>query len=204
MNPKFIRGLELVHSSFNHESLSVYLPMEMSLRFKLLLWWLKLKKRMSTNLPLIKIGQGGRGASKILFLLPSEKEYAPIAAHFVKQQTTDKEFHFVLHESGLPFYSNQVKENLVTYSDEDLNILGLIQSKPILDRINPIKFDAVVDLNRNLNQTLSFLVLDLDIPLKIGFQSPVADQLFTMVIEPASDGFLEKSFDTIERILGLA
>ncbi|MGY8788652.1 MAG: hypothetical protein ACKVH5_10220 [Fidelibacterota bacterium] len=39
--------------------------------------------------------------------------------------------------------------------------------------------------------------------MKIGFQSPIADQLYTLVIEPSPSGFLEKSYETIERLLGL-
>jgi len=178
--------------------------MEMSLRIKLLFWWIKIKKRISPNPPLVKIGAGGKGASKILFLLPSEKEFAPITAHFVKQEASDKEFVFVSHEKGVSFYSNHMKQSMVTYSDEDMNLLGLINSDSFLNNIKSKQFDAVVDLNRNLNQTLSFLVLDLDIPLKIGFQSPIADQLYTLIIKPASGGFFENSFETIERILGLA
>ena len=45
--------------------------------------------------------------------------------------------------------------------------------------------------------------MELDIPIKIGFQSPLADKLYTLVIQRSSTGFLEKNYETIERILGL-
>jgi len=166
--------------------------------------WSTLKNRMGSKPPLIKIGNRGKGVSNILFFLPSEKEFAPIAAHFIKHGSKDIQTVFVLHESGLPFYSNQVTQNMITFSDKDLNQFGLIRSEQLLDRIRSKRFDALVDLNRNLDQTLSLLALELDIPMKIGFQSPLAENLYTMVIEPSPNGFLESSYETIERLLGLA
>ena len=61
----------------------------------------------------------------------------------------------------------------------------------------------MVDLNQSNEQTLSLLSMELDIPIKIGFQSPLADKLYTLVIQRSSTGFLEKNYETIERILGL-
>jgi hypothetical protein len=43
----------------------------------------------------------------------------------------------------------------------------------------------------------------LDIPVKVGFQSPLSDRLYSMVIEPSQTGFLEKNYETIEKVLGL-
>jgi ADP-heptose:LPS heptosyltransferase len=110
---------------------------------------------------------------------------------------------YIVHEDGAHFYSEQLKQNLITFSDEDLNKFGFINSSKILDQIKSFQYDALVDLNQSMDQPLSLLALELDISMKIGFQSPIADQLYTLVIEPSPSGFLEKSYETIERLLGL-
>ena len=84
-----------------------------------------------------------------------------------------------------------------------MNWLGAIKSESVLDRIKSFQYDAMVDLNQSNEQTLSLLSMELDIPIKIGFQSPLADKLYTLVIQRSSTGFLEKNYETIERVLGL-
>ena len=179
--------------------------MEIPWRIQLHLWWYRLKGKRNTHHPLIKIGKKGKGISSILFLLPSEKAYAPIAAHFIKkdEEAMDKKMGFVVHENGSHYYLEHLKQNMITFSDNDLNKFGLINSPAILDRIKSFQYDAMVDLNQTLDQPLSLLALELDIPMKIGFQSPIADQLYTLVIQPTPNGFLEKNYETIERLLGL-
>ena len=97
-----------------------------------------------------------------------------------------------------------LKPHIIYYTDNNLNWLGALASMPIIDQINAIQYDALVDLNQSMDQTLSLLCLEFDIPVKVGFQSPLSDQLYSMVIEPSQTGFLEKNYETIEKILGLA
>ena len=65
------------------------------------------------------------------------------------------------------------------------------------------KFEAIVDLNQSEEQTISFVSLELDIPIKIGYKSVFSDQIFSIIIKPSSTGFLEKNYEIIEKILGL-
>ena len=55
---------------------------------------------------------------------------------------------------------------MIVYNDEDLNWLGAISSKEIINRINQINYDALVDLNQSINQSLSLLSLEIDILIK--------------------------------------
>ncbi|MBT4579605.1 MAG: hypothetical protein HOB93_06865 [Candidatus Marinimicrobia bacterium] len=170
----------------------------------LLLWWNSFLKRRSHKNQLIKINKKGRGASKILFLLPAEKEHAPTAAYFLKKDltNTEKKFMYIVHEDGLAYYEYLSKE-FITFNDQYLNWIGLMNSTLILDEINAIGFDAVVDLNQTVEQPLSILLTKLDISIKIGFQSQFADSLYTMIIQPSPSGFLENNYETIERLLDL-
>ena len=44
---------------------------------------------------------------------------------------------------------------------------------------------------------------DLKIPIKIGFQAEFSSFLYSIIIESKSIGFLEDSYQTIEKILGM-
>ena len=178
--------------------------MKIPWRMKWLLWWTTLKKNKQ-NEKLVKIGQGGTGANSILFLLPSVKETALVAAHLVKRdmENENRQIRYVIHQNGLPFYSENLKPYIITYSDDDLNWWGVIKSSSVLDRIKTINYDALVDLNQTINPTLIFLAANLDIPIKIGFQSFFTEKFYTMVIQRSSSGFLEDNYETIERVLGL-
>jgi hypothetical protein len=179
--------------------------MKIPWRVQLLFWWYTLLRRKYNHEHVIKIGKKGRGASKILFLLPAEKEHAQIASHFVKRDFVDDtlQVRYVVHQEGIQYYSDQLKPDIISFSNDDMNWLGAIVSESVLDRIKSIPYDAMVDLNQSDEQTLSLLSMELDIPVKIGFQSPLSEKLYTLVIQPSTTGFLETNYETIERILGI-
>ncbi len=179
--------------------------MKIPWRIQFLFWWYTLLRRKFNHERVIKIGKKGRGASKILFLLPAEKEHAQIASHFVKRDFVDDtlQVRYVVHQEGIQYYSDQLKPDIISFSNDDMNWLGAIVSESVLDRIKSIRYDAMVDLNQSDEQTLSLLSMELDIPVKIGFQSPLSDKLYSLVIQRSTTGFLETNYETIERILGL-
>jgi hypothetical protein len=179
--------------------------MKIPWRIQFLFWWYTLLRRKYNHEHVIKIGKKGRGASKILFLLPAEKEHAQIASHFVKRDFVDEalQVQYAVHQDGIQYYPNQLKPYIISFSNDDMNWLGAIVSESVLDRIKSIQYDAMVDLNQSDEQTLSLLSLELDIPVKIGFQSSLSDKLYTLVIQRSTTGFLETNYETIERILGL-
>ena len=179
--------------------------MKIPWRIQFLFWWYTLLRRKFNHERVIKIGKKGRGASKILFLLPAEKEHAQIASHFVKRDFVDDtlQVRYVVHQEGIQYYSDQLKPDIISFSNDDMNWFGTIVSESVLDRIKSIRYDAMVDLNQSDEQTLSLLSMELDIPVKIGFQSPLSDKLYTLVIQRSTTGFLETNYETIERILGL-
>ena len=179
--------------------------MKIPWRIQFLFWWYTLLRRKFNHERVIKIGKKGRGASKILFLLPAEKEHAQIASHFVKRDFVDDtlQVRYVVHQDGIQYYSDQLKPDIISFSNDDMNWLGAIVSESVLDLIKSIRYDAMVDLNQSDEQTLSLLSMELDIPVKIGFQSPLSDKLYTLVIQRSTTGFLETNYETIERILGI-
>ena len=179
--------------------------MKISLKIRLLFYWQKIFRSKVHEESLIKISKRGKGINSVIFLLPSEKKQAQIAGHFIKNddKKNNFRFHYILTEESLPLYSENIIPNAHIIKKDDINWLGLITSRSILDRINKLKFDAVVDLNQSHNQNLSFIINELNIPIKVGFQAEFSRFLYSIILESKSVGFLEENYLKIENILGI-
>ena len=179
--------------------------MKISLKIRLLFYWQKIFKSKVHKESLIKISKGGKGVKSVIFLLPSEKKQAQIAAHFIKNddKKNNFRFHYILLEESLPFYSENIIPNAHIIKEDDMNWFGVINSRSIVDKINKLKFDAIVDLNKSHNQNLSFIINDLNIPIKVGFQSEFSRFLYSIILESNSGGFMEENYLKIENILGI-
>jgi ADP-heptose:LPS heptosyltransferase len=110
----------------------------------------------------------------------------------------------LVHQSGLIYYPEQLKPSIITYNDEDLNWWGVIANPSMLDRVKSVRYDAMVDLNQEFHPAMAMMILELEIPIKIGFQSDLADKLYSLIIQRADSGFFENNYHTIEQILGLS
>lgn len=179
--------------------------MKISFKIKLLFYWYKIFRSSHKIDSLIKISKGGEGVKRVAFLLPNDKKEAQLAAHFIKDDDKKNKFHFsyIVHEDSLPLYQSSIIPNTFILTNDDMNWLGAVNSKNIIDKINNSKFDAIVDLNRSHNQNFSFILMDLTIPIKVGFQDEFSNYLYTITIQSKSIGFLEENFIMIEKILGL-
>ena len=179
--------------------------MKIPFRTKVLLFYHKILNRGFYTTPLVKITNSGKGVKSVLFFLPPEKDAAQVVAHFIKRSKSNAslDFKFVTHQSSLSFYENIPNSDFITYTENDVNWFGAIKTNVVLDRIGHQSFDALVDLNQSFNQCLSLLSLQLKIPIKIGFQSPIADDLYSVVIQPVENSFLERSYQVVEMILGM-
>ena len=183
----------------------LYSGMKIPFRTKVLLFYQKILNRGFYTTPLVKITESGKGVKSVLFFLPPEKDAAQVAAHFIKRSKSNVslDFKFVTHQDSLSFYDNIPNSDFITYTKNDVNWFGAIKTNAVLDRIGHQNFDALIDLNQSFNQCLSLLSLQLKIPIKIGFQSPIADDLYSVVIQPLENSFLEESYQVVEMILGM-
>ena len=179
--------------------------MKISLKIRLLFYWQKIFRPKVHEESLIKISKRGKGVKSVMFLLPSEKKQAQIAGHFIKNddKKNNFRFHYILLEESLTLYSRNIIPNAHIIKEDDMNWFGIITSRSILDKINKLKFDAIVDLNQSHNQNLSFILNDLNIPIKVGFQAEYSSFLYSIILESKSIGFLEENYLMIESILGI-
>ncbi len=178
--------------------------MEIPIPFRLLLYWKNIfkKHRKYTQ---VKISKDGRGVSSILFFLPEKKEDAKIAHYLIKTDNPlpNHTICFICNEKSMPYYPNTIDAKFISYSDDDLSYFGVIKRKGFLEQIKLMKYDALVDLNTSFCSPTSMLAFELDIPLKIGFDSNIANKLYTVTLGRNENKFLENSFQMIERLLGL-
>ena len=155
--------------------------------------------------PQIKISKQGKGVKSILFFLPEKREDAKVANYLVKSDNplTGYTIGYVCNELSKPYYPDINHVKYITFSDNDLNYFGTIKSEALLDKIKSIQYDALVDLNTRFCAATSMLAYDLQIPVKIGFNSLIANKIYTITLERNNNTFLENNFQLIERILGL-
>ena len=179
--------------------------MRISLKIKLLFYWYKIFRSNVVKDSIVKISKKGKGVKSVVFLLPNEKKQAQLAAHFIKNDDKENKFYFnyILDESSLVYYDKSIISNAHIIKKDHINWLGAIISKSTIKKINDLSFDAIVDLNQSHNQNLSFLLKELKIPIKVGFQAEFSNFLYSIIIESKSIGFVEDNYKTIERILGL-
>lgn len=179
--------------------------MKISLKIKLLFYWYKIFRPDYKKDYLIKISKGGEGVKSVVFLLPEDQKQAQLAAHFIKHDDKKNKYQFsyIIHEDSLPLYQSTILSNAYILTKDDINWFGVITSKNIINNINNARFDAIVDLNQSHNQNLSFILMDLTIPIKVGFQAEFSNLLYTIILESKSIGFIEENYIMIERILGL-
>ena len=120
--------------------------MDIPWRFKYLMVWNSFKKNFVKNDHKIRIAKDGTGADAILFLLPADPVNAQIAAYFVKRDLgiETRTIRYVVHQSGLSFYPEQLKPSIITYNDEDLNWWGAINNPSVLDQIKSFRQEMVL------------------------------------------------------------
>tara|TARA_Y100001970_G_scaffold221103_1_gene271688 strand:+ start:1145 stop:1687 length:543 start_codon:yes stop_codon:yes gene_type:complete len=178
--------------------------MDIPISFRAYLYWKNIFKKHKGP-PRIKISKEGKGVRSILFFLPKKKEEAKIAYYLIKTDNPlpNHNIGFVCNEDSMSFYPNGFNAKIFSYNDNDLNYFGAIRNGILLDQIKSISYDALVDLNTNFCAPTSLLALDLNIPLKIGFDSIIAENLYTVTLERNKNKFIENNFQMIERLLGL-
>jgi ADP-heptose:LPS heptosyltransferase len=81
--------------------------------------------------------------------------------------------------------------------------LVFLKTTSIINQINKKNYDALVDLNSGEERLISLICLKLIVPIKIGFQSSLADNLYTLIVQATENSFLEKHYKMIENLLSL-
>ena len=182
----------------------LYNNMKIPFRIKILLIYYRFVYKKIDDYPLVKISKSGTGVKRVLFLLPFEKKVAQVISHFIKRNNSaDLNCKYILYEKSLIHYRYIPKSQIIILTDDDINWLGGIKNRTLVNGIIDEKFDALVDLNQSHIQSLSLLSMQIKIPIKVGFQSPISSHLFSIIVKPEKNNFLEANYQLIEDILGI-
>lgn len=73
------------------------------------------------------------------------------------------------------------RPHVVEYTDRDISRL-YIPSKKLMEKLNPLRFNAVLDLNRKENIFCSIVTSLVDAPIKMGFQKGSSDKYYNLQI----------------------
>ena len=113
----------------------------------------------------------------ISFFFFHQKNLAQVVSHFIKRDRDKDSMYikYIVHRDGIDHYRQIPNSNLITYSEKDLNWFGALKFEKIKQKIGDRAYDALVDLNQSTDQPLSLIATRLDIPIKVGFLSPISD-----------------------------
>jgi len=192
-------------SGFQGLNKYLYLCMKIRWRIRFLFWWYLNFRYNIKNEELFEIKKTGNGIKKLLFFLPLGKSDAQLASYFTKIPVKENNIirNYFIHEKSLAYYSNEILEDSIIYNDDDLNWLGILKTTSIINQINKKNYDALVDLNSGEERLISLICLKLIVPIKIGFQSSLADNLYTLIVQATEKSFIEKHYKMIENLLSL-
>jgi hypothetical protein len=73
------------------------------------------------------------------------------------------------------------RPQVVEYTDRDIGRLN-IPSKRIMEKLNSLRFNAILDLNRKENNFCSLITSMINSPVKAGFQKSNADKYYNFQI----------------------
>ncbi len=73
------------------------------------------------------------------------------------------------------------RPQVVEYTDQDIGRL-YIPSKKLMERLNSMRFNAILDLNRKENIFCSLVTSTINAPIKAGFQKSNADKYYNLQI----------------------
>ena len=181
----------------------LYSDMKIPTRTKALLMWRKLQKKKSEQIPTLSLSQNGESLKALLVFLPDNIEDARIMSHFIKSLTGNVAAHFICHEKVKNVFPDELQGNIITFSDNEINWWGIISENSFKERLKKIKMDALIDLNLKDYFLYHELSRAIQSPLKIGFNTYGSDDYYNIIIDHQKGDFLEKSFDILNKILGL-
>ena len=181
----------------------LYSDMKNQWKTKTLLKWKRLRRQSKNSLVSLKVSKNGTGVESLLVFLPEKLEHAQVMNHFIKSLTGKTMVHFICDEDAKQHYPEALQGNIISFSEKDINSWGVIGVGLFRDKVSNIKIDALVDLNMEENLLFKELSLGIDTPLKIGFQTPYADEYYSVLISHKKGEFLEKSFETLRKFIGI-
>jgi hypothetical protein len=149
---------------------------------------------------------GNRGVSTLLVVLPDSARGVKIADRILKpivaNQAETKNISLCCAKHNVSDHDNFGFSEIIAYDDSDKDRWGFpLQS--FITRVNRHKFEAIVDLNYDFNPFSTWLIRSIESPVRIGFNSLYADDVFNIIFDRNETSLLENDYKKIFEVLGL-
>ena len=107
---------------------------------------------------------------------------------------------YLLKDSILSFYSNEIIQNSIQYTYNDMNSLGLPRDI-FIDKIRTYNFENIIDLNANFSRFGAFLCMLSNSKVRMGFNYDNSKKYYNVILDSNYQQDLEGTFKMIQQFI---
>ena len=107
---------------------------------------------------------------------------------------------YLLKDSITSFYSDEIIENSIQYTYNDMNSLGLPRDI-FIDKIRAYNFENIIDLNANFSRFSAFLCLLSNPKVRMGFNYDNSKKYYNVILDSNYQLDLEGTFKMIQQFI---
>lgn len=107
---------------------------------------------------------------------------------------------YLLKDSISSFYSDEIIQNSIQYSYNDMNSLGLPRDI-FIDKIRTYNFENIIDLNANFSRFGAFLCLLSNSKVRMGFNYDNSKKYYNVILDSNYQQDLEGTFKMIQQFI---
>ena len=107
---------------------------------------------------------------------------------------------YLLKDSIASFYSDEIIENSIQYTYNDMNSLGLPRDI-FIDKIKTYNFENIIDLNTKFSRFSAFLCLLSNPKVRIGFNYDNSKKYYNVILDSNYQLDLEGTFKMIKQFI---
>ena len=108
--------------------------------------------------------------------------------------------HYLLKDSISSFYSDEIIQNSIQYTYNDMNSLGLPRDI-FVDKIRTHNFENIIDLNANFSRFGAFLCLFSNSKVRMGFNYDNSKKYYNVILDSNYQQDLEGTFKMIQQFI---
>ena len=108
--------------------------------------------------------------------------------------------HYLLKDSISSFYSDEIIQNSIQYSYNDMNSLSLPRDI-FVDKIRTHNFENIIDLNANFSRFGAFLCLFSNSKVRMGFNYDNSKKYYNVILDSNYQQDLEGTFKMIQQFI---
>ena len=165
-----------------------------------IIYWLKCKKYFENNSIIYRYSKQQSGS--VLVILPDSDiafDFAQLLLDRIEQKKNNN-ISFLLRDSLVNFYSDDLKNFSELYSYKDVDSLGL-PNEWFIDVIKKENYQNMIDLNIAFSPFSSFLVRTCNSEVRMGFNYDNSKKYYNVILDQNYQKDLNGTFDMIGKFI---